>query len=129
MGVKGPSVTSALRSLAEKELVNYAPYDIITLTDKGERVARDIDRRQKVLRSFLTQVLALNPLLAEENARKMEHSMAPVVLNRLTKFMDYYDQCPGEKVRWVDSEGYFCENGLPQCVVCVQGHKDSLPVV
>ena len=120
MGVKGPSVTSALKHLAEKELVNYAPYDIITLTDAGEEVAKNIERRQKVLRNFLTKVLALNPLLAEENAKGMEHSMAPVVLNRLTKFMEYYENCPGEKVRWVEEAGYFCESALPHCSTCSQ---------
>ena len=33
--VKASSVTGALRQLSEKGLINYAPYDIITLTSKG----------------------------------------------------------------------------------------------
>ena len=37
--VNKSSVTGALRSLSEKGLVNYAPYDIITLTAVGEQVA------------------------------------------------------------------------------------------
>ena len=34
--VNKSSVTGALRSLSEKGYVNYAPYDIITLTGKGK---------------------------------------------------------------------------------------------
>lgn len=128
MGVKGPSVTSALKSLAEKELVNYAPYDLITLTDKGEKLATEIERRQKVLRTFLIKVLSINPLLAEENAKRMEHAISPIVLTRLTKFIEYYDTCPGEKVQWVDDMGYFCETPLPQCATCSQpGSKIGKP--
>ena len=40
--LKGSSVTGALRLLSERGLINYAPYDIITLTPKGKKVARDV---------------------------------------------------------------------------------------
>ena len=33
------SVTGALRSLGEKKLINYKPYEYITLTDSGQKVA------------------------------------------------------------------------------------------
>ena len=39
MQVKASSVTGALRQLAERDLVNYTPYDQITLTRKGMEVA------------------------------------------------------------------------------------------
>ena len=38
------SVTGALHALAEKGLVNYAPYEVITLTHKGEAAAREVVR-------------------------------------------------------------------------------------
>ena len=45
MQVKASSVTGALRQLAERDLVNYSPYDQITLTRKGMEVAQDVVRR------------------------------------------------------------------------------------
>ena len=42
MQVKASSVTGALRQLAERDLVNYSPYDQITLTRKGMEVAQDV---------------------------------------------------------------------------------------
>lgn len=37
--VSRSSVTSALHALADKKLINYAPYDIITLTTGGRNRA------------------------------------------------------------------------------------------
>ena len=37
--VSRSSVTGALQSLAEKGLVNYEPYEVITLTRKGKKIA------------------------------------------------------------------------------------------
>ena len=50
--VKNASVTGALRILAGKGLVNYAPYDVISLTAEGKRIAEDIIRRHEVLHNF-----------------------------------------------------------------------------
>jgi len=39
LGVNASSVTAALQTLAERGLVNYAPYDIVTLTAAGRPAA------------------------------------------------------------------------------------------
>ena len=54
--VSSSSVTGALRSLADRDLINYAPYDIITLTKKGNQIARDVIRRHEALRNFFVKV-------------------------------------------------------------------------
>ena len=59
LGVHNSSVTQALRSLSQKKLVNYAPYEVITLTDTGERIARDVIKRHDTLAEFLHKVLGL----------------------------------------------------------------------
>ena len=47
--VNNSSVTGALRSLAEKGMINYAPYDVITLTTKGQKLAEDVVRRYQTI--------------------------------------------------------------------------------
>ncbi|NLK42576.1 MAG: metal-dependent transcriptional regulator, partial [Planctomycetes bacterium] len=37
--VSAASVTGALRTLAERQLIHYKPYGYITLTDKGQQAA------------------------------------------------------------------------------------------
>ncbi len=45
LSVHKSTVSGALRSLSEKGLVDYAPYEIATLTPQGQEVARRIARR------------------------------------------------------------------------------------
>ena len=40
--VKRGTVTGALKSLAEKGMINYTPYSYITLTPKGSEIASEI---------------------------------------------------------------------------------------
>jgi len=108
MGVHNSSVTQALRSLSEKGLVNYAPYDLITLTTAGTRIARDVVRRHCTLKDFLVKVLSLEDQAAEEGACKMEHAISGEILDRLVKFVEYFDSCPMGHVHWDEELGYYC---------------------
>ncbi len=83
LGVNRSSVTGALRALAQRGLVNYAPYDIITLTPEGEAVAGRVARRHEVLRDFFVNVLAVDDETANRAACGMEHHVGKVVLRRL----------------------------------------------
>ncbi len=75
LNVRRPTVTVALRALAEKGLINYTPRSYITLTDQGEKIAQCVDKRHHVLRDFFTDVLMLQEEEAEEAACRMEHGM------------------------------------------------------
>ena len=74
MKVANSSVTGALKMLAEKALINYAPYDIITLTPAGKAYAEDVVRRHEVLRDFFVNVLSVDYKASDEAACSMEHS-------------------------------------------------------
>jgi DtxR family Mn-dependent transcriptional regulator len=87
MRVSNASVTGALHSLASKGLVNYAPYDLVTLTAAGRESAGRIDRRHRVLQGFLTDQLGVKPGDAEATACRMEHALSEDVLERLIRFI------------------------------------------
>ena len=108
LGVHNSSVTHALRTLSEKKLVNYAPYDVITLTDSGERIALDVVKRHQTLSEFLSKVLGLPENEADEGACRMEHAISAPILDRLVKFVEYFENCPVNDVMWDDEEGFFC---------------------
>lgn len=94
LGVHASSVTGALRHLAEKGLVHYDPYQVVTLTPAGDKVARGLVRRHAVLREFLEKVLALNPEVADRNACQIEHAIEPEVLERLVRFIEFLKSSP-----------------------------------
>ncbi|HOX26850.1 MAG TPA: metal-dependent transcriptional regulator [Candidatus Krumholzibacteria bacterium] len=107
LGVHNSSVTQALRSLAEKGLVNYAPYDLVTLTEDGQTAAAGVVERHAALRSFLVEVLGLDSKLAEADACRLEHGMSQDVLERLRLMMAFRHRHPGTAVRWDGNQGDF----------------------
>lgn len=101
LNVNNSSVTGALRSLAEKGLVNYAPYDVITLTEKGSDLAGEIARKHEALQDFFINVLSIDKTEAVEAACKMEHALSPVILERLIRFMEFVESCPRGGTKWI----------------------------
>ena len=89
LGVGMPSVTAALKTLTKRGLVNYDPYQVITLTGTGRAAAEGVQGRHQVLRRFLTEVLALDDQAAEANACRMEHAVDDRALRRLSEFVEY----------------------------------------
>jgi DtxR family Mn-dependent transcriptional regulator len=106
--VNRSSVTGALRALAGKKLVNYAPYDLVTLTQEGGRVAERIIHRHEVLKDFIHRVLGMEERMAEQDACRMEHAASQAVLDRLAQFIDFIRVCPRIDIHWIEQTGYFC---------------------
>jgi DtxR family transcriptional regulator, Mn-dependent transcriptional regulator len=92
--VGNSSVTGALKALAARNLVNYAPYDLVTLTPSGEEAARDVVRRHESLREFFIKVLAADNKLADEAACKMEHAIPAELMDRFVRFVEFVEMCP-----------------------------------
>jgi len=131
--VNSSSVTGALRSLAEKKLVNYAPYDVVTLTEDGERIARDVVRRHEALRDFFVSILGVDRTDAEDAACRLEHAIGRPVLERLIELVDFMKSCPRVGADWVErlcrscrqsDELRDCEACLSQCL---QDLRDAHP--
>lgn len=121
LGVNNSSVTNALQALAERKLINYAPYEVITMTTKGKRIAKDVVRRHEALKDFFTKVLAIPETEAEDAACKMEHAISRTVLERLIQFAEFVERCPRGGNKWIKGFGYFCNEGdlRESCENCV----------
>lgn len=93
LNVKMPSVTGAMKGLAEKGLVNYERYSYLTLTAAGEKIAREIGERHKTFYSFLTEILKLDHNTAELDACRLEHATSRKTFLRIKDFTDNYKKC------------------------------------
>lgn len=103
LGVSRASVTEALRALSSKGLINYAPYEVITMTDSGREVAKDVIFRHTTLKNFFTQILTIDNTIAEEGACKIEHAAPPQVINRMIDFMKFVESSPQVDKGFIDS--------------------------
>jgi len=115
LGVKMPSVTSALKKLSEQELVEHERYGHIKLTPEGDKVARDVIYRHEALTRFFAQALGINRETAEEDACKIEHVISPLSMERLAKFVEFIEACPLGGTNFPSRYEYYLEHGkLPQ---------------
>ncbi len=93
MKVRMPSVTGALKALAEKNLVRHERYEYVELTDQGLVIADGIKLRHSLVAKFLTQVLKIDSEIAEKDACGIEHSVSPVTVERLIKLVENMENC------------------------------------
>ena len=89
LGVKKASVTGALNILAEKKLVNYAPYSPVTLTQEGEKIAKEILQKHEKLSEFFATVLNIQEEEAKEIACKMEHIVSDKLFANMVKLTEF----------------------------------------
>lgn len=92
--VKPGSVTPALKRLQELGLIDYEQREFIRLTPDGEREARRVLARHRVLVDFLTQVLDLDPAAADRDACSMEHHVSDQTMDRLVRLFEFMQTCP-----------------------------------
>lgn len=119
--VSRSSVTEAFRSLAQKGLINYAPYEVITLTPAGQVMAKDVILRHKVLKDFFIKVLAVGEKVAEEGACKIEHAAPTEIIDRLTQFVSFIEQCPRGGSDLIAGFSKYCQTGKTdkRCKECI----------
>ena len=114
LDVRASSVTGALRILGKLGLVNYAPYDLITLTAQGRVAAEDIVQRHEALERFLVNVLGVDATEADKAACKMEHAVPKAIIDRFVKYSEYVEKCPKGGITWSSGFGYYCKHGCTE---------------
>ena len=118
--VKASSVTGALQALKEKKYVNYAPYEVITLTPEGMKVAKKVVRRHQILKEFFTDVLGVDSQVADEGACSLEHSIPLPVVERLVDFMEFVEVCPRGGKDWLKGFADYCNTAKKHnCEQCM----------
>jgi len=107
-GVSAPSVTAALKHLAEAGLVDYDPYELVQLTPDGRAVAEKVRGRHDALSDFLVNVLRVDAETADANACRMEHVVDDRVLGRLGLLAEFLRQRPAGGRDWTERFAEFC---------------------
>ncbi len=112
--VKPPSVTEMLRKLKEEGLVNYEKYGKISLTSRGNKVAKEVSSRHFELINFL-QLLGVDEESAKTDACKIEHVLNSKTMEKLRKFMEFVEEAP-ENPKWLEHYNHFVKTGKhPEC--------------
>ena len=111
--ISSPSVTEMLKKLDDMDLVNYERYSGVTLTPRGERIARSVKTRHDTIRTLL-RIILVSDKTAERDACKIEHEMSPETIEQLTKFVRFVENAPIYP-KWLEHFKEFCRTGEYIC--------------
>ena len=114
LGVKMPTVTSMLKTLGEKGMIDHEKYEYLELTGKGSDIGSEIDQRHQTLKTFLTDILKIDHDQADKDACKMEHAVSPATLESIVEFMAFIENCPRGGNDWLELFNEYRKHGAPR---------------
>ncbi|MBN2530592.1 MAG: metal-dependent transcriptional regulator [Deltaproteobacteria bacterium] len=92
--VRSASVIPAMRRLSEMGLITYEKREYIDLTPAGERVARRVYARHRLLTRFFRDILGIPNEFAQKDACALEHSLSDVGMDYIVRFFEFIQSCP-----------------------------------
>jgi DtxR family Mn-dependent transcriptional regulator len=107
--VAPPSVTEMLQKLAQKKLVNYVPYHGVTLSESGEKMAKELIAKHKTLAEFL-EIIGVDKKEAEIDACQIEHHVSSQTINQLHMFVEFVRDS-SQDPRWLENFMQYCKTG------------------
>lgn len=126
LSIGGPSTSEAVKTLAAKNFINYEPYGIITLTQKGKEHAEEKIKRHTIISKFLQKVLLINEDKIDLSARQIEYSMPENVLNKFVNFLTFIETCSCQEPKWINGYKYFSTHNTmsEKCSNCIKNKKN-----
>jgi DtxR family Mn-dependent transcriptional regulator len=94
LGVSRPTVTVALRRMTRDGMVRINSRKEIELTERGRKASAAIVRRHRIMERWLTDVLGLDWVAADEEAARLEHAVSDLVEHRLWETLGQPTSCP-----------------------------------
>lgn len=89
MELSSASVTGMLKKLDKMKLVVYQPYQGVSLTKKGEKVALEIIRHHRLIELFLNQKMGIDWDKVDIEAEKLEHVLSEELEEVLDKSLGF----------------------------------------
>jgi DtxR family Mn-dependent transcriptional regulator len=94
LGVTPGTMTSVVKRLADRGLVDYTPYRGVELTATGRRTAVAVIRRHRIVERFLSDMLGYAWNEADRLAPSFEHALPQEVEDRLFVALHRPVTCP-----------------------------------
>ncbi len=110
LDIKMPTVTSMMKKLSTKGLVQYTSYKPIKLTAKGRKAAGIIIRKHRLTEMYLVEKMGFGWENVHEIAEQMEHVKSPDLFDRMDELLDHPKHDPhgspipdkNGKVDWIN---------------------------
>lgn len=114
------SVSEMFKRLAEKNFIEYIPYQGATLTNKGRKLALRLIRKHRLWEVFLHDTLGFGWEEVHDIAEQLEHINSPELIQRLDAFLGHPSVDPhGDLIP--DANGYIPKQRAKRLIDLVQG--------
>ena len=121
LNIAPASVTEMLKKLADRGLINYSPYQGVTLTGEGLKAATKMTRKHRLLERFLHDILKIGNDHVHNEACKMEHGLSDETERALCLTLKAPDKCPDDE-KLIPA----CELPFSSCDECRKWSGDNL---
>lgn len=89
LDIKMPTVTSMIKKLSDKALVDYEKYKPVKLTKKGRGEAAQIIRKHRLTEMFLVEVMGFGWEEVHDIAEQIEHVKSPLFFSKMDEILEY----------------------------------------
>ena len=88
MNVSKPTVTSIVKKLDRQGFLIHVKYRGIKLTDKGKKLAEEMQRRHRLITDFL-MLFGVGESIARQDAERIEHGLHSATIEKLGNFTEF----------------------------------------
>ncbi|MCK4320488.1 metal-dependent transcriptional regulator [Candidatus Bathyarchaeota archaeon] len=111
LNVRPSTAVEMMKKLDHIGLVVYEKYGGVTLTPRGEEIARAISERHETFKKFLEIILVPRDI-ALKDAHVLEHQLDPKTILQFTRFVEFITSAPEHPKfvkRWLEQFKRYCE--------------------
>lgn len=89
LNISNAATTDMARSLSQRELVNYAKYQKLSLTPEGKKLALNILRKHRLWEAFLHKTLNLSLHEIHQEAERLEHLTSDFLADKIDGYLNF----------------------------------------
>ncbi len=89
LNVRPATATAMMKALADAGLVHYEPYAGVRLTGAGQRLAKRVLRRHRLLELFLVRVMGMSWSEVHREAEVLEHAVSETLIERMDAMLGH----------------------------------------
>jgi len=94
LGIAPASVTNMLKKLAEMKLVRHEPYQGVSITPAGRKVALEVVRHHRLVELYLAEALGVPWDRVHDEAEKWEHVLSEDLEDRIDEKLGFPTRDP-----------------------------------
>ena len=87
LNITKPSVSEMLKELNKEDLVQYRKYSKLKFTSKGQKIAKKLTFKHRIIEIFLKNILKIDSKNIHEEAHRLEHAFSDEAIDKLRRLL------------------------------------------